>query len=303
MPSLWKFTGLTPRKLVKLLIKKVGEDEVSIRSASLSYYFLLALFPLILFLFSIIGIFAASSSVLRDNIVSELTRAAPASASQLVHKVVRGTLKSSGGLKLAAGLIGALWAASSGMRAVVASLDVIYQANESRPWWKQKLLAIGLTVALACLMLIGLTPTLYGVKLGRLLGEHIGFEHLFRFSWKIIEWPISFAAMFLGFSILYYFAPDLEERHWHWVTPGGVMGVVLWLVASVGFRFYLHFFNDYSATYGSIGAVIILMLWLYITALAILTGAELNWLIENQNKRSAASQNKNRNSEQSVKAA
>jgi membrane protein len=127
MPSLWKFGGLTPLKLTKLVIKKIGSDEVSTRSASLSYYFLLALFPMLLFLVSLVAVIAGPGSPLRDTIVSSLGRLAPGSASTLVHKVVDQTFKSSGGIKLAAGILGALWAASGGMSAVVTSLNVIYE--------------------------------------------------------------------------------------------------------------------------------------------------------------------------------
>jgi membrane protein len=109
--------------------------------------------------------------------------------------------------------------------------------------------------------------------------------------------------MFLSFSIVYYFAPDLEERKWYWVTPGAAAGVALWLLASLGLRLYLHFFNSYSATYGSLGAVIILMLWLYITGLAILVGRELNQVIENEDKRIAAFEAKKRKIQEQLRVA
>jgi membrane protein len=114
---------------------------------------------------------------------------------------------------------------------------------------------------------------------------------------------MTFLAMFLSFSIIYYFGPDLEQRKWYWVTPGSAIGVVLWLVASVGFRVYLHFFNTYTATYGSLGAVIILMLWLYITGFAILIGGELNWVIENQDKTETAFEVEKQRVEEQYKAA
>jgi membrane protein len=303
MPSLWKFGGLTPLKLTQLAITKIGEDELSTRSAALSYYFILALFPMLLFLVSIVGVFAGPGSQLRDSIISGLGRLAPGSASELVHSVVNQTFKSSSGLKLAMGLLGALWAASGGMGAVVVSLNVVYRVKETRAWWKQKLTIIGLTLALAALIVIALVLVLYGGKIGQLLATHIGLGDVFRIAWKVLQWPLSFAAMFLSFSIIYYFGPNLEERKWNWVTPGAVTGVALWLVASLGFRLYLHFFNSYSATYGALGAVIILMLWLYITGFAVLIGGELNWIIENEDKKTAAFEEKKRAIEQRMKAA
>ena len=303
MPSLWKFGGLTPLKLTQLAITKIGEDELSTRSAALSYYFILALFPMLLFLVSLVGVFAGPGSQLRDSIISGLGRLAPGSASELVHSVVNQTFKSSSGLKLAMGLLGALWAASGGMGAVVVSLNVVYRVKETRAWWKQKLTIIGLTIALAALIVVALVLVLYGGKIGQLLATQIGLSDVFRIAWKVLQWPLSFGAMFLSFSIIYYFGPNLEERKWNWVTPGAVTGVALWLVASLGFRLYLHFFNSYSATYGSLGAVIILMLWLYITGFAVLIGGELNWIIENEDKKTAAFEEKKRAIEQRMKAA
>jgi membrane protein len=303
MPSLWKFGGLTPLKLTQLAITKIGEDELSTRSAALSYYFILALFPMLLFLVSLVGVFAGPGSQLRDSIISGLGRLAPGSAATLIRSVVNQTFKSSSGLKLAMGLLGALWAASGGMGAVVVSLNVVYRVKETRTWWKQKLTIIGLTLALAALIVIALVLVLYGGKIGQLLATHIGLGEVFRIAWKVLQWPLSFGAMFLSFSIIYYFGPDLKERKWYWVTPGAVAGVVLWLLASLGFRLYLHFFNSYSATYGSLGAVIILMLWLYITGFAVLIGGEVNWVIENEDKTTAAFEEKKRAIEQRMKAA
>jgi membrane protein len=303
MPSLWKFGGLTPIGLTQAVARKAGEDELSTRSASLSYYFLLALFPLFLFLMSLIGVFAGPNSQLHQTITNSLSRLAPGSASELVRSVIGQTFKSSGGLKLAAGIVGALWAASGGMSAVVVSLNVIYHLRESRPWWKQKLTVVGLTVVLAALIIVALALALYGGKIGQTIASQVGVGAAFRIAWKLVEWPVSFAAMFLAFSIIYYFAPNVEERKWYWVTPGSAAGVALWLIASVGFRVYLHFFNSYSATYGSLGAVVILMLWLYITGFAILVGGELNAVIENEDRKAAEFERKKAEIEQEIRAA
>ena len=303
MPSLWKFGGLTPLRLIKLLASKIGEDELSTRSAALSYYFVLALFPMFLFLLSLVAVVAGPGSHMRDMITNSLSHLAPGSASDLVHNIVNQTFKSSGGLKLAAGILGALWAASGGMSAVATSLNVIYRTKETRPWWKQKLTVVGLTVALAVLIIVALVLALYGGKIGGLVALHIGLGHAFAVAWKILQWPVSLGAMFLAFSLIYYFAPDLEERHWYWVTPGSAGGVFLWLLASIGFRIYLHFFNSYSATYGSLGAAVILMLWLYITGFAILFGGEVNWIIENEDKKTMEFDRKKRVLEHQISAA
>ena len=303
MPSLWKFGGLTPIRLTKAVVKKVGEDELATRSASLSYYFLLALFPLFLFLFSLLGVIASDNSQLQDAIINALSRLAPGSATELVRGVVHQTFKSSGGIKLAAGILGALWAASGGISAVVVSLNVVYGLRETRPWWKQKLTVVGLTVVLAALIILALVLALYGGRIGQSVASHVGMGDAFRIGWKVLQWPVSFAAMFLAFSIVYYFGPNVEQRKWFWITPGSGVGVLLWLAASIGFRVYLHFFNNYSATYGSLGAVVILMLWLYITGFAILIGGELNAVIENEDRKAAAFEQKKNEIERELKAA
>jgi membrane protein len=197
----------------------------------------------------------------------------------LVHSVVSETTKASSGIKVGAGILGALWAASAGMSAVMVSLNVVHKVTETRPWWRQKLSAVALTVALAALIIVALALVLYGGKIGDLIATQFGLGDVFTIAWQAVEWILPFAAMFLSFSAVYYFAPNISGA-WHWVTPGAALGVVIWLLASVGFRLYLHFFNSYSATYGSLGAVVILLLWLYITGFAILIGAELNWIIE-----------------------
>ena len=301
--SLWKFGGLSMWDLAKLTYKKMSADELSTRSAALSYYFLLALFPMLLFLLSLVAFVAGPGSQMRDTIVSAMGRLAPGAASSLIHGVVQQTFRASGGLKLAAGIVGALWAASGGMSAVVSSLNVIYRTTETRPWWKQKFVVVALTVALAVLIILALVLVLYGGKIGATVASHIGLGHIFDTAWDVVQWPVALGAMFMAFSLIYYFGPDVKNRTWHWVSPGAVTGVVLWLAASIGFRVYLHFFNRYSATYGSLGAVVILLLWLYFTGYAILIGDELNWVIENGGKEDTELRGRARGIQENLNAA
>jgi membrane protein len=303
MPSLWKLGGLTPLRLAQLANKKIRTDELSTRSASLSYYFVLALFPMFLFLVSLVGLFAGPGSELRNSIVSALGRMAPGSASELVHRVISETFRNSSGVKLAMGILGALWAASGGMDAVVVSLNVIHRVAETRPWWKKKLTILALTVSLAGLIIVALVLVLYGGKLGSEIAARVGMGNVFKVAWKVLLWPLTFAAMFLSYSVIYYFAPNLEQRKWYWVTPGAAAGVLLWLVASLGFRVYLHYFDSYSTTYGSLGAAIILMLWLYITGFAVLIGGEVNWVIENEDRHASAFEREKQKIQQQITAA
>jgi membrane protein len=277
-PSLWKFGGLTPLDMVRSLWKELSEDEVGVRSASLSYYFILALFPAMFFILSLLGLLAGPGSQLRDSLFSNLPRLLPGSASDLMRKTLMEIIGSAGAGKAAFGILGALWSAAGGILALMQSLNVAYELKEDRPTWKQYAVAIGLTTALAVLVLTALGLTVYGGKAADILGNH-GLGHTTVLAWKIVQWPVVLALMFLAFSVTYYFGPNLEKPEWHWITPGSAVGLFGWLIASFGFKIYLHFFNSYSKTYGSLGAAIILLLWLYISGYSILLGGEVNSII------------------------
>lgn len=273
--------GLTLRELVKRIWSQVKDDNVFGRAAQLSYFFLLALFPLLLFLTTLLGYLADTGTELRNNLLTYLSAVMPASASELIHTTVDEVSKAAGGGKLSFGILATLWAASNGMGAISESLNAAYNVNETRPWWKVRLVSVGLTISLAIVILTALTLMFYGSAIAEKLAVHYGLGDAFTFTWKFLQWPIVLAFVLFAFSLIYYFAPDLIDQDWKWVTPGSVIGVSLWLLVSFGFRTYLYYFNSYSATYGSLGAVIILMLWFYLTGAAILIGGEINSEVEN----------------------
>jgi membrane protein len=194
----------------------------------------------------------------------------------------------SGGGKISFGIIAALWAASNGMGAISDSLNVAYHVEESRPWWKQRLTAVALTIVLAFLIISALVLVLYGGRIADGLAASYGFGAVFTVGWKILQWPIVLVFLLLGFELIYYWAPDLGDQDWKWVTPGSVAALTLWLLVSLGFRLYLHFFDSYSKTYGSMGAVIVLMLWFYLTGASILIGGEINSDLEDAAARKGA---------------
>jgi membrane protein len=251
------------------------------RAAELSYYFLLALFPFLIFLTSIIGLVLGSGTGTRDMLFSYLARIMPPSAFQLISSTMMEVSAASSGGKLSFGLLAALWAASNGLTAITESLNQAYDLKETRPWWKQRLVAIELTIALSVFIIFALILVIAGGHIAEWLAAHYGLGSTFPMIWKIIQWPVVLACMTLAFALIYYFAPDFREQSWQWLTPGSVIGVALWLLVSLAFRVYLHFFDSYSATYGSLGAVIVLMLWLYFTGAAVLIGGEINSEIEN----------------------
>jgi membrane protein len=261
---------------LKRLVKRINEDRIFGRAAQLSYYFLLALFPLLLFLINILGYLAQQGTLFRDKLLVYVAALMPASAFLLVHNTLDEVSTASGKGKLSFGLLAALWAASNGLGAISETLNIAYNVREKRPWWKVRLICIGLTVALAILILAALAIVLYGGTIGEALATRYGFSNLFTIVWKIVQWPIALLFVLTTFNLVYNFAPNIPGPARRWITPGAFVGVGLWLLVSFGFRLYLGFFDSYSVTYGSLGAVIILMLWFYLSGVAILIGGEVN---------------------------
>ena len=281
MESLWKFGGLSWIELGKRVWSEINEDDVWGRSAQLAYYFLLALFPLLIFLTATLGMMLGAGDGLRTSLFNYLSQVMPGSAFQLVNTTMTEITGASGAGKLSFGLLATLWAASNGMGAITQALNASYDITESRPWWKQRVVAIILTIALSVLVITALMLMLWGGKAAEFVAAHYQLGGVFPVVWKTIQWPIVFIFMVTSFALIYYFAPDLKDQKWTWLTPGSAIGVVLWVLVSLAFKAYLHFFDSYSTTYGSLGAVIVLMLWLYLTGVAILIGSEINSEIEN----------------------
>jgi membrane protein len=185
--------------------------------------------------------------------------------------------KSTGLLTL--GMLGTIWSTSSGMTAIIDTLNQTYDIQESRPWWKVRLIAIGLTVALAAFIVVSFALVLIGPVLAGKVAVWMHMGPVFTWTWTVLQWPIIFALVAFAIAMIYYFAPDAEQE-WTWITPGSILATTLWLIISLAFKFYVAHFTSYTATYGIIGGAIVLMLWFYVSALAVLTGAELNAEIE-----------------------
>src|SRR5262245_36811021 len=251
MASMWNLGGLTPLQLAKNVAKHVDNDDVSGRAAQLAYYALLALFPLLIFLISLLGYFSGPGSQLRQALLDNLSRVMPGSASDLVHKTLDQVFRSRGSGKLILGLIGALWAASAGMAALIATLNVAYHVKETRAWWKRRLIAIALTIAVSVLVIVSLVLVLYGGRLALFISSHVGLGDTFVLVWRIVQWPAVLVVMLLAFGLIYYFGPAVKNRRWHWMSPGAVAALTLWLLGTFAFRVYLNYFNSYGATYGS----------------------------------------------------
>jgi membrane protein len=168
------------------------------------------------------------------------------------------------------------------MGAISDTLNTAYKVKERRPWWKVRLISVCLTIALAILILAALAIVLYGGTIGEVLAARYGFGSLFTTIWTVVQWPIALIFVLTTFNLIYNFAPNISPQARRWITPGAFVGVALWLLVSFGFRAYLSYFDSYSVTYGSLGAVIVLMLWFYLSGVAILIGGEVNCEFQGQ---------------------
>jgi membrane protein len=265
------------RELFKRTVTEVIADNCLGLAAQLAYYFFLALFPALLFLVAVISFIPIEG--LLDAVTSMLARVAPTEVLTIVREQLTkiASDKSTGLLTL--GMLGTLWSTSSGMTAIIDTLNQAYDIQESRPWWKVRLTAIGLTIALAIFIVLSLALVLVGPTLAEKAAVWLHMGPVFEWTWKILQWPLVFALVALAVALIYYFAPDAEQD-WVYITPGSVLATFLWLMASLVFKFYIANFTSYTATYGIIGAAIVLMLWFYVSALAVLVGAEMNAEIE-----------------------
>jgi len=265
------------RELVKRTLNEVMADNCLNLAAQLAYYFFLALFPALLVLIAIISYFPVHD--LMNTIIATLARIAPAEVLQIVRDQIAKIAAGKNGGLLTVGVLGAIWSSSSAITAIVSALNEAYDITEARPWWKVRLIAIGLTVALAIFIVVATALVLVGPTLAEKLAAWFDLGAAFEWSWKILQWPIVFALVSLGMALVFYFAPDAEQR-FIWITPGSALATALWLIISLAFKFYIQHFTSYNATYGAIGGVIVLMLWFYVSSLAVLIGAELNSEIE-----------------------
>lgn len=273
----WKLGGLGWKEFGHRLWTDSQKDDILGRAAQLAYYFLLALFPALLFLTALLGLFPLEQVL--PELMTYLRTVLPADALSLLQKYLDSVVTGTGSDILSLGLLGALWASSSGVTAVMESLNVVYGAQESRPYWKVRLVATLLTMGLAAFIIASITLILYGERIGAWIADIVGLGWLFLLTWTLLQWPVAIGLMLLALAIIYAVCPDVEHD-WRWVTPGSVVAVLLWTGLSVGFKVYVDHFGNYNAAYGSIAGVIVLMLWLYLTGVVILLGGEINAQIE-----------------------
>jgi membrane protein len=266
--SAWKLGGLSIADLGKRVWTDIDQNEILDRSAALSYYFIFALFPTLLFLSALLALLPIPR--LLERLMAYVGEVLPGDAGLLVQTTLGQVLQGADVGLLSVGAVTALWAASSGMTSIMTALNV-----ESRSWWRQRVLAVGLTFVFSALAVVALLLLVFGQSLGEAIASRTGWGTAFRITWQVVRWPVAIVLGIAAISLVYRLAPAANQR-WAWVTPGSAFAVVAWAIMSVGLRFYVGQFASYNATYGSIGGVILLMLWLYLSGVALLVGAEIN---------------------------
>jgi membrane protein len=276
-PKLWKLGGLGPVQLARNVAGEIRRNRSLGRASELAFDFLFALFPLIFFVLALFGLFASRSQQLQQNFISYFGEFVPGAAYQLLRTVITELAASAGGGKLTLGLVLAVWFGSGGVSSAISALN---RVREERSWLRVRAVAVALTLTLSVLLLAALFLALATGKFMDWLGAELGLEPYTAGLWRAARWPASIFFVLISYSLIYFFAPDLDQRRWHWITPGAAFGVVVWLAVSEGFRIYLRFFNTYGASYGSLGALMILLAWLYLTALSFLIGGTINAEVE-----------------------
>lgn len=287
--SLWKLGGLTPPRLLRNVLGAIVHDELFSRASGLAFDFILALFPLLLFMLALFGLFESRGSALLDSLLSYVTDFLPPAASQLVGSIIDELAAHSSGGKITFGIAAGLWFASGGMSSMISTLNGVFRVREARSWIRVRAIALLLTLVMTTLLLSALVVVLVGGHAVDWLAREFAWSSFLAVAWKAVQWPAAAFFVVISFSLVYYAGPNLETRRRHWITPGSVFGTLLWLASSACLRIYLHFFNTYSATYGSLGAVIALLVWLYVSGFSFLIGGEINAEIERAGSASTGS--------------
>jgi len=270
------FRGLRhPIRFLRELIYRVQETRASTQAAAMTYYFFLSLFPLVLFVLAFVSVLPVRG--LEDWLLGYAAQVVPGEAYGMLSKVIQGLLAQKRSGLLSLGAVLALWAASSAFLSVIDGLDQAYGVVESRPWWRLRLEAMGLVVALSAFMIVGFVLTVFGGPLVLWLGQWLGPAGVLVLL--VARWVVVIGVITMVVAAIYYACPDVEQD-WHWITPGSLVFTVGFGATSAAFSYYVSHFGSYDATYGSLGAVIILLAWMYMLAFFLLLGGQVNGLLE-----------------------
>lgn len=268
-------------EMLKRTFKEATEDHLAAFAGNLTYKGLFALFPFFVFLLSLLGIFG--SDTLLPKLLDSASGVLPASATDFISKQLLGITKSNADSAFTFGaiisILFALWGVSGAFRSIMEAMNVMYEIEEERPFWKVYGISIFLSLVVAVLLISALVLVVFGPKIAAFVAGIIGFGTVFQTIWIIVQWPVLLLVVLIAFALIYYFAPDVEQR-FKWISSGSIAAVVLWLLFSLAFSLYVSNFSSYNKTYGSLAGVAILMLYIYYTSYILLLGAEMNQVIE-----------------------
>src|SRR5262245_24881236 len=274
--SPWTLGGLSVRRLVALVWAEISKDELLDRAVVCAYCSVFSLFPTLLSLTTLLGMIPGRD--LMGRLMASVQELLPPDAASLVQRTLTEVQRGAGSGLLSVGAAAALWGASRGMASIITTLNVVYGVTSRRPWWRQQVAAVVLTVMFSVLALAALLSVVFGERIGHAAAAWTGLWGLFTTVWGLLQWPLGFLFVLTGIDLVYHLAPAVRQR-WYWLTPGSAFAGVAWTAVSLGLRAYVSHFPNYNATYGSIGGVILLLLWLYLSGMALLVGGEINSVI------------------------
>jgi membrane protein len=265
--------------VLKRTLKEYKADNLPDLAAALTYYGVLAIFPMLIVLVSVLGLIGNSVT---QPLIDNLGKVAPGAAKQIFTSAITNIQKNQGtaGVLVIVGLAGALWSASGYVGAFMRASNVVWDVEEGRPIWKTIPVRLGVTVVTLLLLTAGAIAVTFTGGLAREVGNVIGVGNTAVQIWDIAKWPVLVVLVAVMLAILYYAAPNVKQPGFHWVTPGGLLAVLLWIAASALFALYVANFSSYNKTYGALASVIVFLVWLWITNTVILLGAELNAELE-----------------------
>ena len=261
--------------LLRRTIREFREDNLTDWAAALTYYGILAIFPMLIVLVSILGLIGTSAT---QPLIANLGKVAPGPAQQIFTSAITNLQKSQGtaGVLFVVGLVGALWSASGYVAAFMRASNAIYDVEEGRPIWKTAPVRVGVTLVLVLLLAVSAVAVVLTGGLAKQVGNVLGVGGSAVTAWDIAKWPVLLLVISLIFAILYWASPNVRHPGFRWVSAGSVLAVVVWIAASAGFAFYVANFGSYNKTYGALGGVIVFLVWLWISNVAVLLGAEFN---------------------------
>ncbi len=281
MVNLWTRGGLSWRELAVRTWRESWEDAVFGQAARLAFYHFLAIFPSLLLLFFLLAKLPAAGSTLRSALTAVLSRILPLQSAALMQRMIANlNATATAGMGAFSATVGTVWAAVNGTWVVMKGLDIAYEVKERRSLWKSIAIAFALTATLALMFAIALVVAAYGARAAQVMVGQAGADAPLQFLLRFIEWPVLIVLLLASFALFYRFGPNLYDREWKWSTPGAVLALVLWLLATALVRLYFERFHSYHVVYGPLEGVATLLLWLYFTSAAILVGGEMNSEIE-----------------------